>query len=618
MTFPFRFLRPAGSAAALSALFVSFALTACGGGGDSGTPPIAVTFTTQAPPAMPIGATASIAALVVNDLSGGGVNWTVSCASASCGTLSSTSTGSGNPTVYTAPAAVPSPAVVTLTATSITDATRHASAAVTITPPAAPALADGTYVYHLSGQDSAGPYTVSGAFSVAGGTIRGGEQDYSDPNGGYTDSLVAATSSLSLAGSNLQIVLDTGNPAIGVNGVQTLRASAVSASRLLVTEFDISASGTGSIDLQSGTTTPDAGYAFAVSGTDTNGNPLSIGGVLDFDGGALSIAHSVFDASVFNTATNTAAAVRGQLFQSGSVTAPDAFGRVEITLTPSVASGVPEFVLAGYLVGSQRIQLVESAEAADALNANTGGTALGQGANTGGFNASSGSVLNQSYAHGSVGVDANGGAAMSGAYALGANGVLGGTLALNDGTNVGAWQLGGSYTVDATGRVTGSVTSLTSQTAAAPASAMTFQLYLDGSGNAMVIGADPFQSTQGIAFAQGGTFQLGGDYAVAAQGDLANGNGGIPWSAAGSAAVAGGNVAGTTDYNNSTTAPQAAVTLGGYQDATNGLLQLIGLNGLNFGAATAYGYYPLSGNRLWAIEVDRNGASLLLMEGKQP
>ena len=63
--------------------------------------------------------------------------------------------------------------------------------------------------------------------------------------------------------------------------------------------------------------------------------------------------------------------------------------------------------------------------------------------------------------------------------------------------------------------------------------ALTFVLYLDGNGNAMQIGADAFQVTQGIAFDQGGSFSLAGPYALSGEGVLVTAAGGVPWSAVG-------------------------------------------------------------------------------------
>jgi hypothetical protein len=601
----------------LLAATVLVGLASCGGGGGSNQYPISVAFSTAPPSSISIGTTASVAAIVSNDASGAGVNWSVSCSGSDCGSFSPASTDNGSPTTYTPPSTVPSPASVTITATSVTDSTAKASASVTITAPSGPVLADGNYVFHLSGSDANGPYTIAGAFTVAAGLITAGEQDFSDPNAGYSDSLNAKTSSINTVGGNIQVVLDTGNTAIGVNGVETLRGTVVSATRVLLSEFDLTAAGSGALDLQTGTAALAGGYAFAVSGNDTNGNPLAIGGILNFSGTSLATAGSVFDLSVFNSSINAAAPQLNNAFQSGSVTQPDAFGRVVITLTPLAATGIPAFALAGYITGPNRVELVESGQTGDALNANTGGSALGQGANTGTFSLSSPSVLNQSYAQGTGGVDPNGAAVFSGAFLLNLNGILGGTLAVNDLANIGAWAMAGTYAVDPTGRITVSVNSLSSNSAAPPATALTYELYLDGSGNAMVMGADTFQTSQGIAFEQA-ALTPAGNYALSGQGAVATTGGGVPWSAVGPVTVTSGNVSGYTDFTVVTAAPQANVKLTGTVNTSTGLFTLAGLNPNNFSTNGGFGYYPLTGNRLWAIEVDNAGVSILLMEGVTP
>jgi hypothetical protein len=225
-------------------------------------------------------------------------------------------------------------------------------------------------------------------------------------------------------------------------------------------------------------------------------------------------------------------------------------------------------------------------------------------------------VLNQSYAHGSGGVDPNGRAVMSGAFGLLPNGVLGGVLGVNDLTQIGAWNLGGTYTVDPTGRVTVSATSLTSPTnATPPAAALTFELYLDGNGNAMVMGADGFQTTQGIAFEQAGApSTLSGPYALSGQGALVIPAGAAFWGAVGPVTVTSGQFSGSTDYTVQGASPSTQ-PLTGSQDTSKGTLQLQGLNATDFSMTTSYGYYPVSNNRLWAFQVDSQGVSVLLMEG---
>jgi Fe-S cluster assembly iron-binding protein IscA len=91
------------------------------------------------------------AATLANDPNSLGVTWTVSgpgCSGADCGTFSAASSASGVPVSYTAPATVPTPPTVTVTAGSVTDYTKSASAIVVITTPGivsvgvAPTLAD--------------------------------------------------------------------------------------------------------------------------------------------------------------------------------------------------------------------------------------------------------------------------------------------------------------------------------------------------------------------------------------------------------------------------------------------------------------------------------------------
>lgn len=305
-------------------------------------PPISVSFVTQPPSSLVINTSTSLAASVSNDTKNAGVTWSVTCGSAQCGNFNPTTTASGSSTSYTAPNAVPTPATVTVTATSVTDNTKSTSATIAITATAPPIIADGTYIYHLSGQDNYLSYYVMGAFSIKNGVITGGEQDFSDGNFGSSDQLIPTNSSISATGGNIQIVLATANTQIGVNGVETLRGTTVSNTRMLISEFDSFAAATGSIDLQTSTAAPNGGYAFALTGVDSEAYQLSIGGVLNFTGTSLSTANSVFD---YNDGSGQI--LLAQSFASGSISAPDSLGRVSINLAPSSASGIQSFILTG-------------------------------------------------------------------------------------------------------------------------------------------------------------------------------------------------------------------------------------------------------------------------------
>lgn len=65
-----------------------------------------------------------------------GVRWTLAgtgCTGNACGTLSASSSASGAAITYTAPSTVPNPATVILTATSVSNTSKHASATITFT-----------------------------------------------------------------------------------------------------------------------------------------------------------------------------------------------------------------------------------------------------------------------------------------------------------------------------------------------------------------------------------------------------------------------------------------------------------------------------------------------------
>ncbi|HEY6303158.1 MAG TPA: hypothetical protein VIX14_08840 [Terriglobales bacterium] len=110
-------------------------LAACG---DPKTPPnaIVVTFDPTYPPptSLSTGGYAGIAADVANDVRNAGVNF--SCVpdtpAGTCGTFTPPGAGSAVPVCYLAPAQVPSGGTVTVTATSVTDATKFISASITI------------------------------------------------------------------------------------------------------------------------------------------------------------------------------------------------------------------------------------------------------------------------------------------------------------------------------------------------------------------------------------------------------------------------------------------------------------------------------------------------------
>jgi hypothetical protein len=99
--------------------------------------PISVGLVASTPPPFTLaaGGTMSLTGTLSNDytVGGGSINWSLSCQSSDCGSLSATKTTSGTAVTYTAPAAVPTGNTVTVTATSVTDPTVSNSILITIT-----------------------------------------------------------------------------------------------------------------------------------------------------------------------------------------------------------------------------------------------------------------------------------------------------------------------------------------------------------------------------------------------------------------------------------------------------------------------------------------------------
>lgn len=86
--------------------------------------------------------------------------------------------------LYTAPAAVPSPATVTVACISQADPTKSDSATVTITPTSNNALLSGPYAFQFIGYDSGGLVVAGGTFNADGsGTITTGNEDINRSSG---------------------------------------------------------------------------------------------------------------------------------------------------------------------------------------------------------------------------------------------------------------------------------------------------------------------------------------------------------------------------------------------------------------------------------------------------
>jgi hypothetical protein len=112
-------------------------LGGCGGGTGSSSESvpstISVSFENSPPATLQLNATTTITAIVDNDSTNAGVDWSLSCGSASdCGTLNPAHTASGIPTAYTAPSAIPSGTTVAISAAATASKSTSASTNVSI------------------------------------------------------------------------------------------------------------------------------------------------------------------------------------------------------------------------------------------------------------------------------------------------------------------------------------------------------------------------------------------------------------------------------------------------------------------------------------------------------
>jgi hypothetical protein len=227
-----------------------------------------------------------------------------------------------------------------------------------------------TYVFYVTGQEviNEGPnlYTVAGAVTIdSAGDVTGGEEDYND-GAGITDAptpISAAAGALTVDSTTGQgtLTLTVGDPNLGVSGVETLAIQFVNTDHALITQFDGSATSSGSFDLQTTTSSP-GNFAFTLSGVDIDYDPIAIGGVVTVGSGAINGVVDVNDDGAITTDFT---------LSTGTVSDTDAFGRGTITGTEIATT------LGYYVVGAEAVRLIVDDPTAAAV-----GSAYGQGTAT--------------------------------------------------------------------------------------------------------------------------------------------------------------------------------------------------------------------------------------------
>ena len=340
-------------------------------------------------------------------------------------------TSDGAATTYTAPSSIPPGNTVTVTATSVTDPTKSASATITIVALTA-SLADGTYVFQMSGPVGSAAHFVTGVIVAKDGAIIGGEQDSiaynSDDDGNlypysYLSGTITGGSYTTTSDGNIQISIVSGE-----GGGETLNGVLASGGKGFVAQL-YGSLGSGTLDLQTSTSAPSGGYAISLYGGDLYGNESWMGGILNIDSaGGISGAGSELD---LIDGGNGYYPSGEEMLGASTVTAPDKFGRVQLVLNTGQSSALPVQDLVGYVVDATHMRLISSAYNND-LNYQgvMGGLALGQGAGTGHF--SNSSLAGKSYVFGASTLLQYGAYQLAGVVTANADGSLGGPFNWND------------------------------------------------------------------------------------------------------------------------------------------------------------------------------------------
>jgi len=287
-------------------------------------------------------------------------------ATASDGTASITCTANSAPGAYAVTAAA---AGATATASFTESNTAQKKAPIVFV----------FYVNGLENSVSEGPvyYGVAGAVGFdLSGNVLGGEQDYNDGQNGFTspvDTITATGSSMTVnpttGTGTLVLDVSASNPNVGVKGIETFAVQFVNASHALITQFDGSATSSGSFDLQTATSSAGGNFAFTLSGIDIAGFPFAYGGVFSNTGGTIQGTYDENDSGkvlVGNTLTATDNGVGA-----------DVYGRGSITGFTDPNNGNEPISLVYYIVGPEVLRIID-VDADDTM----AGSAYGQGSAT--------------------------------------------------------------------------------------------------------------------------------------------------------------------------------------------------------------------------------------------
>jgi hypothetical protein len=339
---------------------------------------------------------------------------------------------------------------------------------------------NGTFAMSFTGTDASGFFAVAGMITADGaGHISSGVLDLNQAPTPVSNASVTGTYTIRADGRGVMGLTTSG-------GNFNLVFVIVANNRALVTRFEQSAVGSGSVDLVNSSAFSTAALAgtfvFNLSGIDTAGSPLSTVGSITTDSTG-AVTSGVQDES------DDGAIVTASPISSGSIqVASNGRGTASIT----TAAGAQNFAF--YVVDANHIKLVET----DSLPA-IAGDAFRQ---SGTISAAS---LSGPFAFTLAGVDVGAQAPFAAGGVFSANGsgtITSGIEDFNDGGSVAPnIALSGSYTIDASGRGTATITTATVGT-------ITLAFYPTTNG-VQLIETDTGLVVAGAAFPQTGTLSTG-------------------------------------------------------------------------------------------------------------
>jgi hypothetical protein len=521
------------------------------------------------------------------------VSWSVSgsgCANAGCGTVSSTG-------LYTAPSSLPNPPTVTVKATSTIDPNSTPATALVTLVSSLNSRVKGTYAFRFSGFDGGGAVYSAGIFTADGsGNISAGIEDVNRSTGvqnaSFTGSYVVGSDNRGTMTLVAGALTTKYNIAIGSSGEAIFIEADAPGTR-----------GAGIFDKATSTAFSNSAlvgpFVMGISGSDLAGKRVGTAGLFTTDG-ASPLGNVTSGAIDINDAGN-------------HIASPSLSGTYQVasngrgTMTLNVPS-VGTFNFSFYVVSTGELFAV-STDPVSATNPRLGGLVLSQAVNAYSASSFSGnSVFNL--------IGSN--SAQDSVTAVGIMGTDGsGNLTSgsmfdenNAGTIVAQQSLAGTYSVQANGTGTISITS-----ANPPASS--FALYAITTNKAFLVDTSSSNALSGILEPQvvgnAGTFSPATIQGAFVTGTTASANTGATNFSGVLALDGSSNVTGTQDTSTPSMNTMMQSVAATYTVTSNGR----GTMNLSSPSSTSRILYVVNGSKFITIDVDNGDTTSTVIESER-